>query len=77
MCAQLLRFSNGLTNQFGVSTAPLTVVALSLGLVFGLGVSLFAQSATPAGCCCLMAVVCCLMSVVVVDLYLPKAKNTR
>lgn len=65
---------------FDCAADCLSVVALSLGLVFGLGVSLFAQSATPAGCCCcccLMAVVCCLMSVVVVDLYLPKAKNTR
>lgn len=79
MCAQLLRFSNGLTNQFGVSTVPLSECGGS-EFRFGLGVlgvSLFAQSATPAGCCCLMAVVCCLMSVVVVDLYLPKAKNTR
>lgn len=37
MCAQLLRFSNGLTNQFGVSTVPLSECGGS-EFGFGLGV---------------------------------------
>lgn len=66
MCAQLLRFSNGLTNQFGVSTVPLTVCGGSefgFGLRFG-GLFVCTKCNTCwlllSDGCCLLSDVCCL-----------------